>query len=217
MKNISKIIAASFFVVPFVFLQAVSAETKVVQNPTTTTTETQTPQLTDQQKAELKQRVEKMKLNLKTRLNATEKKRVQDKCKAAQGSVSSISGRVKGIETSRSQVYANLIQRLNELSNRLKEKGLDTTELEKQLVTLQTLVDTFNTDLAVYKSALIDLSAQDCTTDPEGFKAALETARAAGKKVRDDAAAIRTHVNDVIKPTVKAIRDTLDKEEGGTE
>ncbi len=69
------------------------------------------------------ERIEKRKAEIKTRLNETEKLVVKTKCKAAQGSISSVRGRAKGIETSRTEVFKNLINRLNDLSSKLKNKG----------------------------------------------------------------------------------------------
>lgn len=177
------------------------------ESSTTTTTETEKT---------LAERIAERKAELKTKLTNAEKTRLQAKCKAAQGLVSSVSGRVKGIETSRTQVHKNLINRLTSLSEKLKNKGVDTTELNADIATLQTKIDSFNTDLTTYKQAVSDLAEMDCKTDPDGFKASLEAARAAREKVTQDSLAIRGYVNDTIKPLLKTIRAQLeaDKTEG---
>ena len=177
--------------------------------PTTTTTTTKTAEEIAAAKA-LAERLAKHKTELKTKLSTAEKVRLQAKCKAAQGLVSSLSGRIKGIETSRGQVYKNIVDRLTSLSEKLKNKGVDTTELNADIATLQGKIDTFNTDLATYKQDVSDLAAMDCKADPDGFKAALEAARAAKQKVHDDGLAIRSYVNDTIKPLLKNIRAELE-------
>lgn len=164
----------------------------------------------------LAERVEKRKTDIKTKLSNAEKARIKTKCKASQGLVSSIEGRIKGegpkkgIETDRTEKYANLIKHLTGLSTKLKNNNLDTTALDESITVLHTKVDTFESDLATYKQLVNDLVGIDCAADPDGFKASLEAARAGQAKVGDDSKAIKAHVNDVIKPLLKAIRSQLD-------
>lgn len=162
-------------------------------------------------------RIAQRKTELKTKLTALEKTRIQTKCKASQGNLSSEKGRIKGLETSRSEVYTNLLNRLNSLSEKLKVKGVDTTTLNSDIATLKTKIDTFNTDLTAYKTAVTDLSGMDCAADPDGFKASLEAARSALKKVNDDGAAVRSYLSDTIKPLLKSIRTELEKSESANQ
>lgn len=171
--------------------------------------ENTTTTLTDEQKKSLAERVEKRKTELKTQLKASEKARLKTKCKASQGKISSIRGRIKGIETSRSEVYKNMINRLTNLSDKLENKGADTTELDATIAELQTKIETFNTDLAAYKQAVSDLADMDCEADPDGFKASLEAARTALATVNQDALAVRSYLQDTIKPLLKTIRAQL--------
>lgn len=159
------------------------------------------------------ERLAKRKAELKTKLDALKTTRIKKLCKASQGNLSSISGRIKGLETSRSHVYANLVQRLTKLGQILKDKGVDTAELDAQITELNTKIETFNTDLEAYKLAVSDLAAMDCAADPTAFQASLETARAARAKTAEDAMAIRTYLSDTIKPTLKDLRAQVEKEE----
>lgn len=189
--------------------------------------ETEAPE-TETQKTERDARIKALKTAQKIKLAAAEKKKLQEKCQAAQGKTSSVTGRFKGIETSRGQVHENLVNRLNNLVEKLKTKGIDTTALEADIATLQTKIETFNTDLTTYKQSVTDLKALDCKTDPEGFKAALTTARTNLEKVRTDAKDIHTYLKDTIKPLLKTLRDQIEKpveeetettneQEGGTQ
>lgn len=180
---------------------------------TGTTTETK-PTGTDDSQA-MQTRIEQRKTELKIRLASNEKLSIQAKCKSAQGNVSSIKGRVKGIETSRSEAYGNIVTRLTELSVKLKNKGADTKALDAAIVNLQAKITTFNTDLATYRQDVSDLAGMDCKTDPDGFKAALQASRTAQERVAKDAAAVKAQVNDVIKPLLKTIRDGLDAAKTG--
>ncbi len=213
MKRLLALGISAILILPILSTVAVFA----VEDNTSTTSQTTTEtSATDAAKA-LAERIAKHKDELKTRLSNAEKLRLQSKCKASQGLVSSIRGRIKGIETSRGQVYKNIINRLTNLSEKLKNKGANTTELDADIATLQTKMDTFNTDLAAYKQAVSDVADMDCITDPDGFKAALEAARAARQKVNEDGLAVRSYINDTIKPLLKTIRAQLeaDKTEEG--
>lgn len=169
----------------------------------------QTDKTTAEAQKALAERIAKRKAELKTQLKASEKTRLKSKCKASQGLVSSLRGRIKGIETSRSQVYKNMTNRLTSLSEKLENKGVDTTEFDAAITELQTKIDTFNTDLAAYKQAVSDLADMDCQADPDGFKASLEAARSARQKVNDDGKAIRNYLKETIKPLLKSIRTQL--------
>ncbi len=168
-------------------------------------------------KAALLQRLEKRKaeLNIKQVTNV-EKLKIQQKCKASQGSLSSIKGRITGIETSRTNVYRALTERLDKLTERIRIAGPDTTELQVALDALDVKIDLFKSDLETYISAVSDLTAMDCAADPVAFKASLEAARAARAKVAADALDIKKYVNDTIKPALSQLRDKLDdsKKEG---
>ncbi len=176
-----------------------------------TTEESQ--EMSAEDKAALLKRLEERKTALKTRLTATEQQRLKSKCKASQGNLSSLKGRIKGIDTSRANVYRELVERLTKLSGKLKENGVDTAQLDSQIDELKTKIETFKTDLAAYKQAVSDLADMDCVQDPTAFKASLETARTAREKVNADAAAIKAYVKDTIKPTLQQLRSTLEKNE----
>jgi chromosome segregation ATPase len=176
-------------------------------------------------------RLEKLKERLERRPTFARQMRIKDRCQTAQqGRIRSLSGRIQGLETSRNQVYSNLLNRLNSLSNKLQDKGLDTTELNVQIAELQTRIETFQDDLTEYKQLVSDLAEVDCQDDPVAFQAALEAAREARKKTAVSAAAIRAYLTDTIKPTMAGLREQLvsdasrqtdddetNQESGGTE
>ncbi len=183
---------------------------QVAQTTTTeATTETETEVDDPPTPTKLKERLEKRKAALNTRLTTAQKTRVTTRCKAAQGMVSSVSRRIKGVETSRTQVYGNLVDRLTKLSDKLKTSGVDTTTLNTQIDELKTKIATFNTDLAEYHQTVADLAALDCTADPTAFQASLDAARTARTKVADDAKAIKTYLSETIKPTLVQLRSKV--------
>lgn len=218
MKRFLTVGIGAFVAVPFVsgaivFAHAGEEHKPVAQQSTTTKPEALA---TDPVKS-LQERINKRKAELKIRLSAAEKLKIQNKCQASQGHVSSVKGRIQGIETSRTQVYSNMTDRLTDLSEKLKNKGADTAALDAAIAELKKKIETFNTDLATYKQAVSDLADMDCKTDPDGFKASLQAARTAQETTSKDAKDVRAYVNDTIKPLLKTIRTALeaDATEGG--
>lgn len=211
-------LVALLFATPLFLTSVVFGQTGTGDMPTTnttgeTTTQTETAPETPEQKTEREAFIKKHKELQKIRLTAAEKKKLQDKCKPAQAKVSGISGRLKGLETSRGQVHENLQNRLNKLVEKLQAKGISTTELEAAIATLVTNIETFNTDLDTYKQSVAALHLLDCQADPEGFKAMLLTSRTNLEKLHADSKAIHTYLNETIKPLLKTIRSQV---EGGT-
>lgn len=209
-------------------LSAESTSTSVQTNKTRVTqaTEEETTESTGEESTSLKQRLQERKEKLNIQLSAAQKARLQNRCKNSQGKLSSLEGRIKGIETSRAQVYEHLVDRLTKLSDKLKTKGLDTTELDAHIETLKGKIETFETDLANYKQAVADLAAMDCAEDPDAFKASLEEARTLKATLRESGQDIKEFVKGEIKTTLKAIRKQIaastpdtsdDTEEGETE
>ena len=178
-------------------------------NTTTTQTTSADDKETTTDKTQLEARIKKLKDALKLRLTAAEKTRLLGKCVSAQGKVSSVGAKFKGIETSRTQVHQNILDRLNKAVTKLEEKGVASPELEIEITTLTTKMDTFKTDLATYKQSVADLKDLDCKTDPEGFKAALQTARTNLEKVRSDAKDIHTYLKETIRPHLTNLKKQL--------
>ncbi len=177
---------------------------------TSTTQSSDDAPLTEQQKTELTKRLSDRKTELKTKLSALESTKIKSKCTTSQGVISSLGQRVKGIETSHTEVYGNLVDRLTKLSTKLKDKGVDTTTLNSEITTLKAKIATFTTDLTAYKQTVKDLKTMDCVSDPTAFKASLETARTAREKVSKDATDIRTYLTVTIKPTLKELRSKVE-------
>ncbi len=220
-----RFIISMIFVVPIVALtsnalvsarqgdsgsEAVSNTTAVVASPDN---ETET-EIVKPDDVDLLRRLTDRKTSLKTKLTTAEQSRLKLKCVPSQtGSIKSLSGRIKGIETSRRQTHKNLLDRLDKLVEKLKVKNVDTTELEAEIVVLKTKIATFDADLVLYKQAITDLKSMDCVADPVSFKASLETARTLKQTVATDSESIKSYVNDTIKPTLKIIRTALETAE----
>ena len=206
------LLAFAFVLAPAALPTVNGQEIQMEQATTTSNTE-ETTQPKDPA-AEPQARLDKRKADQKTKLTNAQKTRLKGKCKAAQGKVSSVSGRAKGIQTSRAKVHANVVNRLTNLSAKLEAKDADTVELNTMIAELKTKITTFETDLAAYLQTIADLETMDCVSDPEGFKASLDAARTALETVHNDAKAIRSYLTDTIKPQLVAIRAQLAGSQG---
>ncbi len=157
----------------------------------------------------LKSRLAQRKALLGTKLTAIERALVINKCVSAQTTLAPVKVRFEIINKNRAEAYKNVIDNLQKLSDRLETSGVDTAALNNDITELGKRVTTFSADYAGYKQAVDDLTVVDCKTDPEGFRASLDTAREKHKDVVADSAAIRTYVNDTVKPELKQIRTQL--------
>jgi hypothetical protein len=166
---------------------------------------------------QLKERIEKRKADLKTKITLAQQNRIKSRCKSSQGLVASVDGRIKGIETSRAHVYENLVSRLTKVSEKLKNAGVATAELDAQIAELQTKITTFNTNLATYKQAVTDLGVLDCVADPTAFQASLDAARLARKQVTEDSKAIKAYTKETIKATLAGLKSQLGNKTEGEE
>lgn len=165
---------------------------------------------TEQKLQDIKNRSEKRKSEfLKTRLTNVQTNRLQSRCKNSQGTLRSVEGRIKGIETSRHQVYGNLIDHLKNLSSKLNTQDIDTTQLDEQIKFLEEKIASFRAALDEYKQAVSDLADMDCEADPEAFQAALEQARDLRKTLFTSGQEVKQDVRETIKPTLAAIRAEL--------
>lgn len=236
MKRLLTLVLGAVFTAPLIFFSFAAAESgsrtnansdsnkTIAATTATSSTTTSADSAENEQEIKdtatdtiaLKTRLEARKKELKTAITAAETARIKTKCTAAQGNISSLRGKIKGIETSRTAVYDNLLDRLTNLSTKLKDRGTDSSKLDAEIAELKTQVDTFQADLGKYKQAVTDLAAMDCKSNPTAFKASLEAARNAQTQTRTDATAIKSYVNDTIKVTLGDIRSQLEKQSGST-
>ena len=209
------IIIATLAILP-VFYGQVTAEENTETN-TTESTEAEgsdEDESTDEDKAaKLKERVQERKDKVKAKLTEAKKNAIKSKCKSAQGLLTSAKARINGVETSRSKIYDNLVNRLTELSKLLGEKGLDVSELDSQIETLKTMITDIKTDIENYKQAVADAADMTCTDDPEAFRVSLDDAKEERKAIYDSSTKIRAYLKETIKATLKSLRTELENQQ----
>lgn len=196
------VIVAVALMLSSVSLVSAQADTAVETPVTPAATTTTDPQ-------KLKERVEARKAALKTKLTTVQQKRIQSRCKAAQGLVTSSVAKANSVEANRTKIHSDILDRLNKIEVKASSQGVDTTKLKQQIALLQTKIDVFKTDAAAYSLAAKDTAELDCVADPVAFKASLETSRTALAKLKADAADIRTHLVASVKPALAEIRTQL--------
>lgn len=139
----------------------------------------------------LDQRIAARKATLKTNLTATVQLRIKAKCKAAQVLINTSKTKTQTNIDKRSDLYAAILQSLQNLITRLKSQNIDTTQLGNVETELQAAAAQYKTDDTTYGQSLIDVANIDCVADPSGFKATLDSLRAERATLAKDAAAIR--------------------------
>lgn len=169
------------------------------------------------QQTTLEERIAKRKAALTERLTAAKQSRISQRCVAAQGKIRSHEARVNGVATARQNAYGVVITKLTELVPKLQEKGVDVSALEAQISVLKEKISAFQADLTEYKQAIADLAALDCTADPEAFQASLEATRKLRVDLVTSSVEIKMHVQEVIKPILVSIRDSLQQQQTTTE
>lgn len=209
----ASILAVGF---PVVIAQEVRTQTEdsAPLEVTPISEETSTDTEEDRSKREkMRERLQQRKENQQVRISFARRNRIIGNCKSAQGKIKSLEGRINGIETSRTQIYEKLQNLLRSVSEKTVAAGGDATALNQQLEQLDGLIETLYSELEVYKQAVTDLAEMECTDDPEAFEATLQSARLSAGTTKQAAVNTRTHINDQIKPALKAIRQSLSESE----
>lgn len=154
-------------------------------------------------------RLETDKKNLKETVTTEIKTRIIARCVSAQGVVKTKTTHNGTSSTARENTYGEIISDLQSVVTTASEKGADVTALQANIAALQAKIVNFKTTNATFQQALNDLGQMDCKTDPVAFRAALEVARVDQIAVSTNAKEIRTYLNDTVKVTLQALKDTL--------
>lgn len=161
-------------------------------------------------KKTLEERLTERKEALSTRLTTAQTTRLAARCEAAQAKITTHREKVASGITNRTTAYTNIQTKLNDLATKLKSK-VDTTQLEAELEVLDQKISDFSTAVTTFQQTLADLKEVKCTEDASGFRASLDAAKTEQTAVSNAAKAVRTQVQDVIKPLLQAIRTELAK------
>lgn len=208
MKRLLLGVVLSGMLVVSVPVSAVTSETNNSQ--TTQSTTPTTTSLEDKKAAaeKLKARIQERKAAVKTKLTNAEIQKLVTNCSASQVKINTfVEGRFKN-DTPYQAKYEAYIKRLENLSAKLKQNNIDTTELDAQIVVLKQKYETFKTSVTNFRTAVADAKEVDCKTDPAGFKASLEDARAKAVLVKQANKDLETYARTTTKATLEKIKAT---------
>lgn len=143
------------------------------------------------------------------KLTEAKSKRITQRCKSAQGKITSLRARVKNIVANRKKVYQEVGEKLGSLLLKFQAAGLDTTTLETAISDIKTNLVDLNSDMESYDTLLSDLEAMDCTADPDAFSNALINAREVQSQLRDKAKNFRSFTTTELKTIISELRAQL--------
>lgn len=183
--------------------QIVRAQTGEDSSETQVTTQSET-----EKTRALEERLATRKAAQATRLTTAQTARLKGRCVAAQAKLMNLGKQAQTHTGGRLTAYQATQTKLTALAEKLSDK-VSTNDLEAALSELSTKITAFETASATYWQTLADLVEVDCTTDPTGFRASLDTVKSERTATGDAAKAVRAHLKDVIKPLLQDIRSTL--------
>lgn len=161
----------------------------------------------------LEERVNTRKNARSLRLSAAQQARLRSRCQAAQGLLTAYEARVKTLERNRVNAYDKIHDHLTSLLERLNGQ-VDTAELTAAIENLEAQVTAFQQHLNDYHQVITDLAAMDCTADPTGFRASLDTAKEQRSDLLSESAVIRTYIQDTLRPILQDIKAELQANRG---
>ena len=176
--------------------------------------------LTPEQKAALeaarKKRIDDNKTALKTKLTETRSKKIIAKCKGSQVIVKGAATSAKAVTSNRGKAYSKIAEKVQEIIDKVKAKGIDTTALEAANKEAKLKADTLAASMKTYDQMLVDLQAMDCAADPAGFQATLEKARTQRDLIKTQANDLRTYISTTLKKALQDVKKQLEATETST-
>lgn len=148
------------------------------------------------------QRLAQRKTERAIKLDDKDKKRLAQRCVAAQGTIRTWYQTVSSSVDDHNKAYQRVDAKLWVVIGRLKLAGKDTFKLEKQRSTFAANINDFQTTAANFTQTLDDIQVVNCEADVVGFDALLETARLYYKQVIDKSNSIDNYVVNDIKSTL---------------
>jgi hypothetical protein len=144
-------------------------------------------------------RVAQSKAALKLQLTSAQSQKISQKCSGAQNMIKTITAKDKLAADKRQQTYTNLSTQLTTEIRLLQNQGSDITELKSAQMQFDTALNRYLADVANYKTAMEDIVALNCTTDPVGFESLLTNARQLRVSLATDTAQVKTAKNALVQ------------------
>lgn len=128
-------------------------------------------------KDSIKERIAQLKEDRAIKLEAKREEIIVKKCENAQTRIAGLLERVGISSVRRIATYVTFGEKLTGFVTKLEEAGVDVTDLNATLAIYDGMVTDLDAQFDEYSQLLSDLSGMDCTTDPQGFQAGLDSAR----------------------------------------
>lgn len=180
----------------------------MARGETTGSTETMAPKPTT-----MESRLNDRKEALGLKLGEEAKKRLLERCGAAQKKLDPLKAKDEQAHDNRSKKYNGILKRVEEMITRLNQQGVSTANLQTALTNYTSAIDEYIADVQTYKTTISDLSSMACDKDIEGFAATLSAARSAREKLKADGAVVRTAIAE-LKTALAEAKKSLDKPSG---
>lgn len=158
----------------------------------------------------LQKRVDAYKKKLQNNPSQSELDRLKLRCSVAQNVLKNVQTRTTNAQQKRTEAYTKINKTLDELVVTLKAESIDTTKLEAQAKELATKTAAFSKTQEQFTQAVKDANELKCTDDPLALRAAIQEARTLQTQLQTQSAEIRTYITNVLKPTLKQIRQDVE-------
>jgi len=161
------------------------------------------------------QRVEQRKADRHLKLSDNRERVLINKCENAQTRLTSLAGRVEAAGQRRNMAYSSFSEKLHGFESRLNEASVDVTDLIGVLSAYDAMVSALELQFAEYVQAINDLTTLDCTTDPEGFQATLESARELVSQIKDEVKAVHDYLRGEVRQAFTTTMQSFNNSENG--
>ncbi|MBU2028896.1 hypothetical protein KJ761_03330 [Patescibacteria group bacterium] len=128
-------------------------------------------------------------------------------CEKRQGKIEEKAAKFAGSKVKHMEAYNNLQDRLEKLSDKLSAKGYDTADLDEDIIVLEGMISSFETDFTAAYEKMQEAKIYMCEnhTGVEN-KNEMKAVRDLIKKIRQDSVAIRNYYKSTIHPDILAIK-----------
>lgn len=217
MKKIktSIFLIALFALVPFVSVNA-QVDTQE-QEATTETAETAETTISEDKSAGRTERLETYKAKVSAKLADAQAKRIAGRCKSAQNKISAYRKSATVVIENRTRVYLSVGEKIDALLAKMQTAELDTVKFETARDDLRADLLSITESFDAYDTALADVEAMDCASDPDAFNAALTEARSLRAGLKTQIQEFRQFATTQMKEILQELKLQLENKTESTD
>lgn len=159
--------------------------------------------------SDLDQRVVNRIQKLKPDLNEAQIRALKARCKAAQTRISAVRKNAENYSTAQNQRLDKIADNLTKLTENLKMQGVNTSRVDQQVETVNSLKKQIDTAYNSYILALEDAVKLDCESLPEGFRSTIDDAKKQFSELQKLRQTLRKTINPGLKDALVELKDSL--------